>query len=146
LFDLLTKNEQEADEKIEKILKVIPGLILNKFNISLLADRLIKVTHYILQIPQLKQQERGLNVGYFGASTGAPAALIAASYMKSIVLQTILSRGGRPDLVLSTSFSQNHLLENLKNIPLLFIIGRKYKLILDLTSKFIKKCNIQKNS
>ncbi len=37
-------------------------------------------------------------------------------------------------------------MENLKNIPFLFIIGKKDKVVLDLTSKFIKKCNIENNS
>ena len=74
LFDLLTKAEEESDNKIAKIQNQVPGLTLNKFNISLLSDRLIKVTNYILQIPEIKERREvveeekvPLNVGYFGA-------------------------------------------------------------------------------
>ena len=44
LFDLLTKEEEESDKKVEKIQNQVSGLTLNKFNISLLANRLIKAT------------------------------------------------------------------------------------------------------
>jgi putative phosphoribosyl transferase len=49
LFNLLTKEEQESDKKVEQILKQVPGLTLNKFNISLLTNRLIKATEYLLE-------------------------------------------------------------------------------------------------
>jgi fermentation-respiration switch protein FrsA (DUF1100 family) len=67
------------------------------------------------------------------------------------LIKTIISHGGRPDLVQTTyssssSFSFQDNFENIKNIPLLFIIGEKVKVVFDLTSKFIKKCHIEKNS
>jgi putative phosphoribosyl transferase len=49
LFDLLTKEEEESDKKVEKIQNQVSGLTLNKFNISLLANRLIKASEYIFK-------------------------------------------------------------------------------------------------
>lgn len=153
LFDLLTKQEEESDRKVQETLqKKTHGLTLNKFNVSLLSDRLIKVTNYLLQIPQLQPQgePRQLNIGYFGASTGAAAALIAGAQLslKTKWIKTIVSRGGRPDLILPNSYVsfQDSISESIRNLPILFIIGEKDKLILDLTSKFIKKLNMQENS
>jgi len=146
LFDLLTKEEEDSDKKVEKIQNQIPGLTLNKFNISLLANRLIMATEYLLEIlPELKKY----TVGYFGASTGVAASIIAATALNpGLIIKTIISRGGRADLVSanssSSSFQGNF--QSIKNIPLLFIIGEKDKVVLDLTSKFIKKYDIEKNS
>jgi hypothetical protein len=153
LFDLLTKQEEESDRRVQGTLqKEIHGLTLNKFNVSLLSDRLTKVTNYLLQIPNLQPQgqPRELSIGYFGASTGAAAALIAGAQLSLNTkwIKTIVSRGGRPDLILSNSnvSYQDLISESIRNLPILFIIGEKDKLILDLTFKFIKKLNMQKNS
>jgi len=83
LFDLLTSEEEIADRKTAEL----------RFNILLLAKRLIEVTRWIAQNPQT----RNLTIGYFGASTGAAAALIAAARLPGIVA-AVVSRGGRPDL------------------------------------------------
>jgi putative phosphoribosyl transferase len=83
LFDLLTSEEEIVDRKAAEL----------RFNISLLAKRLIEVTRWIAQNPQT----RNLAIGYFGASTGAAAALIAAARLPGIVT-AVVSRGGRPDL------------------------------------------------
>jgi putative phosphoribosyl transferase len=80
LFDLLSPSEA-ADRR-------------NVFDIGLLADRLLDATSWARQVPQLS----GLPLGYFGASTGAAAALRAAAEPGSGV-RAIVSRGGRPDLV-----------------------------------------------
>jgi putative phosphoribosyl transferase len=79
LFDLLTPNE-EHDRA-------------NVFDVDLLADRLVAVTHWLEAQPGVA----GLPVGYFGASTGAAAALVAAARPGSDVA-AVVSRGGRPDL------------------------------------------------
>jgi dienelactone hydrolase len=81
LFDLLT-----FQEDIEKI---------NRFNIELLATRLEDVTHWFLT----QEKYHGFRIGYFGASTGAAAALKAARNVKQIA--AVVSRGGRPDLVMN---------------------------------------------
>src|SRR5215831_3424834 len=75
LVDLLTAEEQESDTIVETRLNRIPGLILNKFNINLLTSRLVSITEWVTQ----NQSTKGLLIGYFGASTGAAAALIASS-------------------------------------------------------------------
>jgi putative phosphoribosyl transferase len=82
LFDLLT-NEEAADRR-----KV--------FDIELLASRLVAVTDWTREEPALRELRRG----YFGASTGAAAALIAAADRPDDV-EAVVSRGGRPDLAAS---------------------------------------------
>jgi len=83
LFDLLTQEEEETD--------IITAEY--RFNIPLLADRLIGATEWLKNDPKTK----GLAFGYFGASTGAAAALIAAARLRSEI-SAVVSRGGRPDL------------------------------------------------
>jgi dienelactone hydrolase len=80
LFDLLTEEEDLIYE--------------NRFNIKLLAERLITVTKWVKANDEIKN----LKIGYFGASTGAAAALQASTKIEDI--KAIVSRGGRPDLVL----------------------------------------------
>jgi putative phosphoribosyl transferase len=79
LFDLLTV-EEELDRS-------------NVFDIELLADRLVSTTLWLHGRPEA----RDLRVGYFGASTGAAAALVAAAELGSEI-RAVVSRGGRPDL------------------------------------------------
>jgi dienelactone hydrolase len=81
LFDLLTQDE-EAEDRYTRHLR---------FDIGLLAERLVDATYWI------KGEFDHLHVGYFGASTGAAAALVAAAELGEIVC-AIVSRGGRPDL------------------------------------------------
>jgi len=83
LFDLLTPAEEEVDEQTREY----------RFDIELLADRLVEVTDWVTTQDELKR----LNVGYFGASTGAAAALFAAARRPEVV-RAVVSRGGRPDL------------------------------------------------
>ena len=79
LIDLLTPTEDLIYEK--------------RFDIPLLAERLIKVTEYIHQYGETKK----LPIGYFGASTGAASAIKAAAQLDGLI-HAIVSRGGRPDL------------------------------------------------
>lgn len=79
LFDLLTEEEDTFYEK--------------RFDIPLLAQRLESVTKWLLQEEVL----HGFKIGYFGASTGAAAAIIAAVNLGKTI-SAIVSRGGRPDL------------------------------------------------
>jgi putative phosphoribosyl transferase len=83
LFDLLTAGEEPLDA-IDAHLR---------FDIPLLARRLGEVTDWIGE----QRFARGLSIGYFGASTGAAAALIAAAERPRLV-GAVVSRGGRPDL------------------------------------------------
>lgn len=79
LIDLLTPTEDLIYEK--------------RFDIPLLAERLIKVTEYIHQYGETKT----LPIGFFGASTGAASAIKAAAQLDGLI-HAIVSRGGRPDL------------------------------------------------
>ncbi|WP_437975806.1 phosphoribosyltransferase family protein [Sorangium sp. So ce295] len=83
LFDLLTDEEEAEDRRSAHL----------RFDVDLLARRLIGATDWALARPEL----RHLAVGYFGASTGAAAALIAAASRPRAV-GAVVSRGGRPDL------------------------------------------------
>jgi len=83
LFDLLTPEEEEEDELTAEY----------RFNIALLAARLVGTTQWLRNDPST----RNLKIGYFGASTGAAAALIAAAKLPEEV-SAVVSRGGRPDL------------------------------------------------
>jgi len=83
LFDLFTADEERLDAMTAHF----------RFDISLLAQRLAEATAWARSHPRLA----GLHVGYFGASTGAAAALVAAARHPEVV-RAVVSRGGRPDL------------------------------------------------
>ena len=83
LVDLLTLDEEEADLRTRRI----------RFDVGLLAQRLAGATDWLRRNPRT----RDLRVGYFGASTGAGAALVAAAERPEDV-GAVVSRGGRPDL------------------------------------------------
>jgi putative phosphoribosyl transferase len=83
LIDLLTPEEEMIDLRTAHL----------RFDIDLLAERLVAATDWLTQ----DANTRDLRVGYFGASTGAAAALVAAADRPEVVGATV-SRGGRPDL------------------------------------------------
>ncbi|EKD71914.1 MAG: hypothetical protein ACD_46C00066G0003 [uncultured bacterium] len=100
LFDLLTAEEDEIDSQTSQY----------RFDIDFLANRLIAATRWIEKNPVLNK----LSVGYFGASTGAGAALVAAAKL-AMLIKAVVSRGGRPDLA---NESLNYV-----EAPTLLIIG-----------------------
>ncbi|MEW5972198.1 MAG: dienelactone hydrolase family protein [Pseudomonadota bacterium] len=81
LFDLLTAEEDRV--------------YATRFDIALLSHRLLGATRWA----QEQKETRGLPLGYFGASTGAAAALIAAATLGDTI-RAVVSRGGRPDLAM----------------------------------------------
>lgn len=83
LFDLLTEREEAIDSVTRHL----------RFDIPLLADRLLLVTYWVNHHDSTKE----LKVGYFGASTGGGAALMAAAEPRNKI-SAVVSRGGRPDL------------------------------------------------
>ena len=83
LIDLLTLDEEVIDARTAQL----------RFDIGLLAERLVGATDWLTQFPDTRQ----LRIGYFGASTGAAAALAAAA-LRTDVVGAVASRGGRPDL------------------------------------------------
>lgn len=100
LIDLLTLKEEEVDDYTMQL----------RFDIPLLAQRLAGATDWLANNPDT----RNLSVGYFGASTGAAAALVAAAEHPNVV-KAVVSRGGRPDLA-RASLSQ-------VRVPTLLIVG-----------------------
>jgi putative phosphoribosyl transferase len=112
LFDLLTV-EEELDRG-------------NVFDIELLAQRLVEATRWL----RSQTYVSGLPVGYFGASTGAGAALWAAAEPDSDV-DAIVSRGGRPDLA-GPRLAQ-------VNAPTLLIVGGRDEVVLDLNRQAIAR-------
>jgi pimeloyl-ACP methyl ester carboxylesterase len=83
LFDLLTEAEEASEVHTRHL----------RFNIPLLAERLMAATAWVTE----QETARDLPIGYFGSSTGAAAALIAAAELGDSI-GAIVSRGGRPDL------------------------------------------------
>ena len=109
LIDLLTAKEEQID-------RITAAL---RFNIGLLTERLVGATDWLIQRPET----RFLRIGYFGSSTGAAAALIAASRRPDRV-DAIVSRGGRPDLAGPALAAVR--------APTLFIVGGEDSLVIDL--------------
>ena len=83
LFDLFTQEEEGTDMYTRE----------HRFNIGLLAERLVHATRWAKQ----QEETRDLRIGYFGSSTGGAAALAAAAEIPQDVA-AVVSRGGRPDL------------------------------------------------
>jgi dienelactone hydrolase len=109
LIDLLTGEEEAIDNETAEL----------RFDIPLLGRRVAAITDWIARQPGLAN----LGLGYFGASTGAAAALVAAAERPNAV-RAVVSRGGRPDLAGPA----------LKGVvaPVLFIVGGDDKVVLDL--------------
>lgn len=83
LLDLLTAEEEQVDRLTGQL----------RFDIELLGQRLVGATDWLRSNPPTG----ALNIGYFGASTGGGAALVAAAQRPEVV-RAVVSRGGRPDL------------------------------------------------
>jgi putative phosphoribosyl transferase len=129
LFDLLSEEEQESDVRAMNLMCKIPGLTLNKFNIRLLAKRLIGASEWINNYSGLGK----FKLGYFGSSTGAAAALMAATKYK---VESIVSRGGRTDLI------DKEMLEQIVS-PCLFIAGSDDKNVVRINKTTMSQlCNI----
>jgi pimeloyl-ACP methyl ester carboxylesterase len=109
LVDLLSPDEADLDDRTGQL----------RFDISLLAQRLVDVTQFVASA----EPTRNLPIGYYGSSTGAAAALVAGSALPDVVA-AIVSRGGRPDLAGSA-------LENVF-APTLFIVGGEDRAVLRL--------------
>jgi len=111
LFDLLTPQEERRDAITAEL----------RFDIALLTDRLMAATDWFLDQPEADD----LRIGYFGASTGAAAALVAAASRDDI--SAIVSRGGRPDLAGPALLRVA--------APTLFIVGGEDPVVLDLNKQ-----------
>ncbi len=116
LFDLLTPDEEKIDNYNMRL----------RFDIELLADRLSGATEWLKSQKEIAK----MPVGYFGASTGAAAALIAATTHTDSV-QAIVSRGGRPDLA-SRALGLIH-------VPTLLIVGGDDYEVITLNEQAMEK-------
>jgi len=112
LFDLLTPEEESVDLYTRE----------HRFDISLLAERLVYATKWAKQ----QKQTQDLRVGYFGSSTGGGAALVAAAELPEEV-GAVVSRGGRPDLA-------GEALPKVK-APTLLIVGGEDHVVIDLNEQ-----------
>jgi len=121
LLDLLTKEEERIDIRTTEF----------RFNIKLLSDRLIQANKWIKKNGVIGQQ----NIGYFGSSTGAAAALIAAATQPKDV-HAIVSRGGRTDL------AENYV--QLVEAPTLLIAGSDDVIILKINTETMKHLRTEK--
>ncbi len=116
LFDLLTEAEEEEDHYTGHL----------RFDIPLLAERLVAATDWISR----QEIARDLPLGYFGSSTGAAAALVAAAKLGEQI-KAVVSRGGRPDLA-------GEFLEQVQ-APTLFIVGENDTAVAQLNAQASKK-------
>lgn len=110
LFDLLTEREADIDMETGRL----------RFDVELLARRVVAATDWLLRLPDT----RSLSIGYFGASTGAAAAIVAAGE-RSDDVDAIVSRGGRPDLAGAEALAR-------VRAPTLFVVGGEDAVVLDL--------------
>jgi len=116
LLDLLTQDEEKAEARTGH----------SRFDIELLSLRLAAATEWVVAQPGLA----GLPVGYFGASTGAAAAIVAAAMLPDVV-GAVVSRGGRPDLAGSA-------LGDLR-APTLLIVGGADTVVMDLNHEALRR-------
>src|SRR5256886_4713690 len=112
LFDLLTPEEESVDVYTRQ----------HRFDIGLLAERLVYATKWAKQ----QEQTKDFRIGYFGSSTGGGAALVAAAELPNEV-GAVVSRGGRPDLA-------GKALPQVK-APTLLIVGGEDHVVIDLNEQ-----------
>jgi dienelactone hydrolase len=121
LVDLLTTDEEVADRRTAHL----------RFDIGLLADRLEATAGWAGKEPDLQQ----LRIGYFGASTGAAAALVAAAELPASA-HAVVSRGGRPDLAGPTL--------PLVRAPTLLIVGSADEPVVELNRDALSMLRCEK--
>jgi dienelactone hydrolase len=118
LFDLLTPEEEEIDLRTGHL----------RFDIGLLARRTIAAADWLIEQPYATN----LKLGFFGASTGAAAALITSAERPEIT-GAVVSRGGRPDLAIS---ALPHVLA-----PTLMIVGQIDEQVIQLNEQALAQMN-----
>ena len=121
LADLLTPQEEEVDLRTRHL----------RFDVDLLADRLVDITEWL----QSHAHTAGLAVGLFGASTGAAAALKAAARHPG-AYRAVVSRGGRPDLAGSDLSAVE--------VPTLLVVGSRDRTVLALNQEALARLGGEK--
>ena len=120
LADLLTPSEEAVDARTASL----------RFDVEMLAERLADAAQWMLAPNRLRE----LPVGYFGASTGAAAALIAAARRPERI-RAVVSRGGRPDLAGAALASVR--------APTLLIVGENDPVVIDLNRVAAKRMTVE---
>jgi putative phosphoribosyl transferase len=121
LVDLLSPSEALRDEQTAEF----------RFDIGLLTDRLVAATQWA----RANEDVRALPFGYFGASTGAAAALIAAARIPEEI-RAVVSRGGRPDLA-------GDALGKVR-APTLLIVGSADPVVIDLNREAMEQMRCER--
>ena len=121
LIDLLTEDEEKVDDYTAHL----------RFDIDLLAKRLVDTTNWLIKNPDTKN----LNIGYFGASTGAAAALVSSVDCPDAI-NAIVSRGGRPDLA-------GPILSRVK-APTLLIVGGNDSQVIEMNEEALNLLETEK--
>lgn len=116
LMDLLTVHEEQIDERTRHL----------RFDIELLAGRLSDAAAWL----QAEPHTAGMRIGYFGASTGGGAALVAAAQRPDII-GAVVSRGGRPDLAGS---ALRHV-----QCPTLLLVGSRDEPVIELNEQAMRQ-------
>ena len=122
LLDLLTEDEEQLDRLTAQL----------RFDIALLARRLVGATRWLAGQPEVA----GRTVGYFGASTGGGAALVAAAEHPDGV-GAVVSRGGRPDLAGDALLAVA--------APTLLIVGGDDRVVLELNQRALERMTAEKD-
>jgi dienelactone hydrolase len=121
LFDLLSPEEGSHEDAGGRL----------RFNIGLLTQRLVCAAHWVTD----EDEARHLRLGFFGASTGGGAALVAAADLGKTV-GAVVSRGGRPDLA-------GNALRRVK-APTLLIVGERDEAVLELNEEAYEMLDCEK--
>lgn len=121
LLDLLTPEEEAIDERTAEL----------RFDIGFLAERLVEVTDWLTE----DDRTSGLPVGYFGASTGGGAALVAAA-ARPLAVRAVVSRGGRPDLAGAALSGVQ--------VPTLLIVGGNDQPVIALNQQAMRSLRCEK--
>ena len=121
LMDLLTQAEETVDQVTREF----------RFDIDRLSERLVDATRWIKR----NEDTKAFNIGYFGSSTGAAAALIAAATMPKDV-GAVVSRGGRTDL------AESYLSK--VDAPTLLIVGSFDTLVIGINRETMKQLDTEK--
>ncbi|MBI3849083.1 MAG: dienelactone hydrolase family protein [Verrucomicrobia bacterium] len=121
LFDLLTREEELEDNITAQL----------RFDIGLLARRLVEATRWLATQPETQQH----GIGYFGSSTGGGAALVAAAELGKQI-NAVVSRGGRPDLA-------GNALPRVQS-PTLLIVGEYDEVVIRLNEEALAELRCEK--
>jgi len=122
LFDLLTAEEEQVEARTRHL----------RFDIPFLAKRLVQVTRWARDAGVVHQ----MPTGYFGSSTGAAAAIVAATTMDNDI-RAIVSRGGRPDLATGSALQAIQ-------VPTLLIVGGADRQVIELNQAAYGKLSCTK--